>query len=143
MIIADIYLQSFVQYVEHGTKPLSSKHCHPNKEDVIFLSKFVSFFFDLFPPSFIFGKIEESCIEVGFWQLDSSRFPYDLQVILLEPWQSKDHIRRSKDPKSVIQSFSKSFLLSILAWIHVKCVIWPLWFRVLQTVLGTIGFKSF
>src|ERR1700678_2281913 len=27
----------------------------------------------------------------------------------------------SEDPKFVIQSFSKSFLLSILAWIHVKC----------------------
>src|SRR5271168_1455726 len=41
----------------------------------------------------------------------------------------------SEDPKSVIQSFSKSFLLSILAWIHVKWVICPAWFRVPVTLL--------
>jgi hypothetical protein len=49
----------------------------------------------------------------------------------------------SEDPKSVIKSFSKSFLLSTLAWIHVKWVINPVWFRVPSTFLGIIRFGSF
>src|SRR5271155_5858743 len=51
----------------------------------------------------------------------------------------------SEDPKFVIQSFSNSFLLSILAWIHMKWVICPAWFRVQSfvNVAGSNGVREF